>query len=336
MACHEKSFSTYQREAIKKVKALVNETPFSYEKSANNHLQIKIDGIDRVFYTASTPSDSRSLDNFIGDIRAEINRIKAQAREPITPLEQPKSKGKADARKAAQVFMDTVTDKVHKKLQRKLQHIEKEEYHVFKTTENDNPGNAVREFRKKLIRNEVERAVKAGKGTLFIPPGLNRASQAQLEDYLSNALPALPEYHNKMQFELNQKLAQQTQPAFDIPVTDSQPVAVSIPEPAVASAPAEPLAQAPTAHKDMPSGKHSSKHETATTIESEPLFNDLLSAKPHKRIAMLKALPKQKIALLIEDCQKALQQKHQDDIDFLAEQMRSRGISLSELQDALK
>lgn len=331
MACHEKSFSAYQREVIKKVYVLVGNTPFSYEKSANNHLQIKIDGIDRVFFTASTPSDCRSLDNFIGHIRAEINRLNAQTLEQLTPLEPPKSKKKADARKSAQIFMDKVTAKINKSLQRKLKRIEKDEYHVFKTTDSDNPGNSVREFRKKLIRSEVERAVKAEKGALFIPPGLNRKCQAQLESYLNTALPSIPEYHSRMDLELNPYRADNKDKPLHIKPIVAEPATPSTPKPLEAQpAPLQAL------DKDQESLKHTAKHEVQATVETEPLLNDLINAKPHKRIAMLKALPKQKIALLIEDCQKALQQKHQDDIDFLAEQMQSRGVSLSELQDALK
>ena len=33
MSCHEKSFSAYQREVIKKVKALMGDTQVNYEKS---------------------------------------------------------------------------------------------------------------------------------------------------------------------------------------------------------------------------------------------------------------------------------------------------------------
>lgn len=337
MSCHEKSFSTYQREVIKKVKALMGDTQVNYEKSPNNHLQIKIAGIDRVFFTSSTPSDSRSLDNFIGDIRAEINRLAMLDAPQQIPAEPPNSVIKADARKSAQAFMVKVFEKTHKKLQRRLKHIERDEYQVFTTTTLDNRGDSVREFRKKLIKSEVEKAINTGKGKLFIPPGLNKKCQAELEEHLNTVLPSIPEYHHRMTQDMPLSAAAMPQHSSPViaPLASILPAQTQQQTPTKVEPSAAP-ADTPVAEKVLSQAPSTAKIEAADTAAPHNVLDDLINAKPHKRLAQLKALSKQHIALLIDDCQKALQQKHQDDIDFLAEQMQSRGVSLHELQDALK
>ncbi|WP_298147234.1 hypothetical protein [uncultured Acinetobacter sp.] len=361
MACHEKSFSSYQREAIDRVKALIGDTPFEYEKSANNHLRVKISGIDRMFFTGSTPSDTRSIDNFIGDIRSEMNRIKVLNSKQSIPTEPPKSLIKANERKSAQNFINDITQSINKKIKYEIEHIKKEEEKMLTTLEscNDDLGQNIRDFRKNLIKNEIEQKM-ASKGKLFIPPGLVKQCHGQIDEYLGNMLPKIPEYQSKLlekvylhslssqEEEGIKENGSEEKQQLNLKVTISE-VAKSIkpqektqqekeipkPNASVEIVPANIKQKAKMASPEIEPLESSQNQSEAGQDTLNTVLTSLVNAKSNKRVAMIKTLPKQKIIALIEDFKRALTQKHQDDINFLAEQMQSRGISLDELEAAL-
>lgn len=67
------SFSKYQKDIIKKItKELGPKTPFKYEKTNNNHLKVLVEGLDKPLYTGCTPSDRKSGDNFMSDLRCAL------------------------------------------------------------------------------------------------------------------------------------------------------------------------------------------------------------------------------------------------------------------------
>lgn len=305
MTCHEKNFSIYQREAINRIKALIGDTPFEYEKSATNHLRVKISGIKRIFFTGSTPSDTRSIDNFIGDIRGELNKINASELKDNKPKLPPKSVIKANERKSAQKFMSDTTESIKKNIKYELEHIKKDEEKMLIESGgcDNNLGQNIRDFRKNLIKSKIDKILES-KGKLFIPPGPIKKCQGQLDDYLATLLPKIPEYKNGLLDKV-----------YSHTLTGPKDVAKT-PEPELKK---PLLVETPITEQDS----------MDNTLAS------LVDAKSNKRVAMIKTLPKQKIIALIEDFQKALAQKHQDDIQFLAEQMQSRGISLSELKTVL-
>ncbi|MCP4922967.1 MAG: hypothetical protein GY915_02910, partial [bacterium] len=69
---HSRSFTPYQKRIIKAVEALVGNRPFSAGKAQNNHLQLKIEGIDKPLYTGATPSDCKAFENFMSQVRTML------------------------------------------------------------------------------------------------------------------------------------------------------------------------------------------------------------------------------------------------------------------------
>lgn len=76
--------------------------------------------------------------------------------------------------------------------------------------------------------------------------------------------------------------------------------------------------------------------ETTGSASSSFVLADLMKEKSPKRIRLLKTLPKNHLALLIEDLKVALDQKHQEDIQQLIHLMQEKGIELAELQQAVQ
>lgn len=81
------SFSKYQKDIIKKItKELGPNIPFKYEKTNSNHLKVLIEGLEKPRYTACTPSDIKSGDNFMADLRCALKaaHLKRQPRTVIS------------------------------------------------------------------------------------------------------------------------------------------------------------------------------------------------------------------------------------------------------------
>ena len=73
-------YTKYQKKVIKFLGLLLdNDRPFYYEKTKNNHLQVKIKGVQTVLHTGGTPSDIKSYSNF----KAEVKRALKAADQTI-------------------------------------------------------------------------------------------------------------------------------------------------------------------------------------------------------------------------------------------------------------
>ena len=356
MSCHEKSFTPYQREAIAKVRALLGDTGFSYEKNANNHMQIKVDGIERVFHTGATPSDFRSIHNFIGDIRAELNRLNPQNTCQLKPGELPESQMKAKAKKSACDLVKAQSKKLQKQLKRNLRTIRKEEFKMLTQLQDEQAGDlpndlladSIRQYRRQQIEPALDQLISQNKGDLFITPGPIKQAKTELEEYLDSNLASIAEYRDRLDKRLerriktgkavignllNEACANEAlaEPAGKDSVVSTDDV-TGEPEAApacaeVAEVPQAVVAETPVAAVTEPA--------QAAKAEAQSTLTELVAEKPYKRIAALKALEKEQIRQLMADCEKALNQKHQEDIHYLIAEMQNRGISLDELQQSL-
>lgn len=77
------NYSKYQKRVIKFLNDLLTiDTPFSYERTNNNHFKVLISGVPKPLYTGSTPSDCKSINNFMAEVKRELKASK------IAPVEE--------------------------------------------------------------------------------------------------------------------------------------------------------------------------------------------------------------------------------------------------------
>ncbi|MGF1719129.1 hypothetical protein L4D20_03685 [Vibrio kyushuensis] len=85
--CKQASYSKYQKRAIKFLNDLLGtHTPFSYERTQTNHLKVLIDGVPKPIYTGCTPSDYKSINQFMAEVKRQIRLAKL---DDDSELEQP-------------------------------------------------------------------------------------------------------------------------------------------------------------------------------------------------------------------------------------------------------
>lgn len=71
--CKQTNYSKYQKRVIKFLNDLLGtDRPFTYERAKNNHLKVLIDGIPKPIFTGSTPSDCKSINNFMAEVKREL------------------------------------------------------------------------------------------------------------------------------------------------------------------------------------------------------------------------------------------------------------------------
>lgn len=351
MTCYEKRFTPYQRQVIARVSQLLEGKTFQYEKKRNNHLAIKVEGISDVFHTSATPSDFRAADNFLGDIRSALNRRAAdRAASEAAEYPSPSQAGRR-AKKSVQVFVQAQNKKLHKQLKRNLRSTRKEEFKMLIQQLQDDdyelPSEtlaiSVRQFRETLVSAEIDRFIHQEKGDLFIPSGMLKGIKKDAISYLNNNLASLADHRARLnrvtQRWLDDSASVQgdTEIATAVPEECVKSCENTKGEPKVSSQPVPLTMSGPslTTGKTVGTGSEQCTGTDTSHKPQEYSVTRLVSEKPYKRIAAIKVLEKEQIRQLMEDCEKALNQKHEEDIHYLLAEMQKRGVGLNELQQKL-
>ncbi|MEZ8382900.1 hypothetical protein AB6C98_04195 [Vibrio splendidus] len=77
--CKQSSYSKYQKRVIKFLNdQLGTDTPFTYERTQTNHLKVLINDVPKPIFTGSTPSDCKSINNFMAEVKREIRASKVE------------------------------------------------------------------------------------------------------------------------------------------------------------------------------------------------------------------------------------------------------------------
>lgn len=162
MSNHLKGYTSFQKRVIKGLTELIEERPFSYKKTSNNHIEIKIKDIDRVFYSSGTPSDHRSYDNFLSDVRSTLRQQSEPEPAPHhSGKERPgNSTDSIDDRR--QASLNKITRTIIKRIRMSIEKIQQDEWKAV-LTEDDAHENILRTFRDNLVEREIQLAMKLKK-----------------------------------------------------------------------------------------------------------------------------------------------------------------------------
>ncbi|WP_133245640.1 hypothetical protein [Pelagibaculum spongiae] len=187
-----RGYSRYQKQIIKRLQQTLGaDTPFRHERTNNNHLKVLIQGADKPCFTSSTPSDNKSADNFIADVKRiirEINTLTSNDTDcsSANPVEQ------AGECKAAQV--DQITLSCIKLIRRKIDQIQLEESESIKTK------SYLSEL-KKLRLQVADETIKANAGSskIYLTGKQINHIKNKLLQHLNFMLPTTADYAEKLQ-----------------------------------------------------------------------------------------------------------------------------------------
>lgn len=308
-------YSTYQKRIIKHLPDLLGERPFSYRKKKSNHLQVKIKGIDKVFHTGATPSDTKSYNNFIGDIKHELKKLHKphQTTEISLPIHHPPQVRDLIAPKIAlERKLQKVRQSIIKQLRLQADKLRQQEYEMVMQ---EASLQGIENFRENLIQGELNRALQQKKpATDYITPAKIKKVHQALREHLDYMLPPLAFYHQQLKKEASttqvETLAREIQLSTDL---DSKTSNENVhPATQLIKDPEQPIKQ-----------------------EVDLGLSALMKETSNKRVKALKHLSKPQMSALMQDLHKALQEKHQEDIQEIIGLMKNKGVTLEELQQKI-
>lgn len=207
----------------------------------------------------------------------------------------------------------------------------------------------------------LERAIQHNKGDLFVTPGLIKSAKQELVDFLNSQLPTCADYRDRLQRRLKRSAVQpgvhlKAETLVQAPADQaSDPLSPVHNQQETAMLDNSKKAKsANTAKKKTKKKRQNASSHPAPLTHIRPRSDNAASAvasakansQTHDcvlpmgevasdRIDSLKALSKGQIRALMAECQTALEQKHQEDIVFLLNEMQTRDIDLRELEAAL-
>ena len=184
--CKQESYSKYQKSAIKFLtEHLGTDTPFSYEKTQSNHLKVLIEGIEKPIFTSSTPSDCKSLKNFIADVKRDLKASK-------------KSSIPNNNMMLKSAFSNSMISCHEKLLQRCIKSL-RLRLNIMKSQEQDTVLSelslcVIQGNRQDIVKQAIARALQERKQGAYIKPKEMKKIEKKLRQHLDFMMPTLADY----------------------------------------------------------------------------------------------------------------------------------------------
>ncbi|TKF13384.1 hypothetical protein FCV66_13510 [Enterovibrio norvegicus] len=182
--CKQVNYSKYQKRVIKFLSDFLgSETPFSYERTQTNHLKVLIDGVPKPLFTGSTPSDCKSINNFMAEVKREVKASLVPIEEEKKPVRLP----------------DVVQRLCHDKLIQACVKSLRTRLDVMKIQEESNVFaskcvSQVADFRMEATKHAIKFALQARKQGIYIKPKEMREIETSVLKHLNFMMPTMAYY----------------------------------------------------------------------------------------------------------------------------------------------
>lgn len=321
-------YSKYQKRVIRFLTDFLGtETPFTYEKTQANHLKVLIDGFPKPMYTGSTPSDRKSIDNFMADVKRELKASKISC--TTNDLTQPKL---APAEPIDELH-DKLVQNCVKTLRSRLSIIKsKEQEEVLENRSID----GVTSYRNAVIKDTIQ-ANKLNKPTGYIKHQTMKNIEEKVSKHLKFMMPSLAYYS-----ELLESKSKYTKEAIlaAIEEQDSTKQAVMLLEKTAKTNPPETLitpAIEPSSAKvknDQPTSNQLNNSQLNNSQLNSDEYNnnqtslELMSLPVNKRVNLLRNLTKKQALQLIDDINQAMTLNREQDIAAIVALIKEKDVPL--------
>lgn len=330
--CKQNSYSKYQRSVIKFLTDHLDiDTPFSYEKTQTNHLKVLIDGLEKPFYTASTPSDSKSLANFSADVKRELKASRVARAVTDNTEQEP----------AFANYMSVPHEKLIKgcikSLRSRLETIKsKEQEKVLESRSVE----VIALYRENVVKRAIELALQIRRSNDYVKPKEKKNFEAQVAKYLDFMMPTCAHYADLLESKSSLKKQMSTLLASNPVSSDQQPQLSELgtePEPALAVEPLTP--KKTSAHVNTQAMPHPSAFNGVVAAPSsmpaiaktKSSAAELMRMSANNRVDLLRNLSKAQSLQLIDDVNQALALNREQDIEAVVALIKEKGVSLESI-----
>lgn len=315
--CKLSSYSKYQKRVIKFLNDLLGtETPFSYERTQTNHLKVLIDGVPKPIFTGSTPSDCKSINNFMAEVKREL---RASKQEP----EQTEQKEKP--RLPFQLSNDKLIQGCVKSLRTRVETLKSQEEALVLEHKN---VEGISKARMETVKHAVSLALKSRKSGVY----LKRKEMKEIEDtvmrHLNFMLPTAACYadlldsKNKYQLKSSAPLPVEEVMNGDEAEESRSSNVVKIDENVQAT--------------DTSTDKKQTETNDVQKQSSQDSASELMAMSANNRVSLLRNLPKAQALSLIDDINQALALNREQDIETVVNLMRDKDLPLEAIISRLE
>ena len=305
MMCKQTNYSKYQKRVIKFLNDLLDtDTPFTYERAKNNHLKVLIEGIPKPIYTGSTPSDCKSINNFMAEVKRELKASRNEAEK--TPQQE---------KRKVISLLNQSNDKLIQNCVKSL----RTRVNALKTQEEasvleNQCINGINLKRIETVKQSVLLALQARKQGAYLKPKELKTIEGVVHNHLNFMLPSMAYYAELLDSKSKDKNIQliETKSLNNnvIKLEDKTQTAQIKAENKMAK-----QTKQPVSNKKM-----NTKNSNSAT--------ELMAMSANNRVSLLRNLTKAQALMLIDDINQAMAENREEDIEAVINLIRDKDLPL--------
>ena len=317
--CKQSSYSKYQKRVIKFLNdQLGTDTPFTYERTQTNHLKVLIDGVPKPIFTGSTPSDCKSINNFMAEVKREIRASKVEEGDCKPTLQLPTP---------IKVSNDKLIQGCIKSLRTRLPVLKsQEETHVLETHEFDD----INSNRLEAVKHSISFALQARKDGVYIKRNEMKELEQAILKHLNFMLPTMA-YYSELLVNKNKYSQKSLEPL---------PAETVMNESDVQEFRATTVVSIDSPSREVPNTESlvTSKVRTnsRTVKQTKDSASELMTMSTDNRVSLLRNLTKAQALTLIDDLNYALVLNREQDIEAVVELIRDKDLPLEAIISRLE
>ena len=309
----QSSYSKYQKDIIKKLtKELGVNIPFTYEKTAKNHLKVLIDGLNKPWYTSSTPSDRKSGVNFMGDIKRALKEINIEVLTvSVSPVLTNNKLKKA-------IYCDKLAAHCIKSLRSRIPTLKTKEKRLVNT---EQTANIVKQHRLDVINNTIAFTLSSKQFPQYLTVKEKKGVCDVIRKHLDFMMPSAADYAKDLKVSLTQ-------------VDNNNDLSQDV------------ISGTPAVTKELATVSNISKESNVGAVKKDVFQTsangknissiDWLGKQSNgKQIKTLQGLSNSEAQRLIDNLHKAIELNRRLAINEVLALMQARGVSIDDLNEKL-
>lgn len=312
--CKQATFSKYQKRAIKFLSDYLGaDTPFSYERTQTNHLKVLIDGVAKPIFTGSTPSDCKSINNFMAEVKREVkaSKLEGEDAQNIAPKMQLPNPNKLSQDRLIQTCVKSLRARIDTMKS-------KEEEQVLETKS----LNEVSEYRLSVIKHAVSLALQARKQGVYIKSKEMKTLESKILTHLDFMMPTLAYYaellESKTKYQNNDAQSKAAKESLTNNVIKLEGTAK--PEPKKEN----------SLEGEQPQPEVNMNHQKGGSA------SELMAMSLNNRVSLLRQLSKVEALQLIDDTNQALAMNREQDIAEVVAMIKEKELPLEAIISRLE
>lgn len=314
--CKQTNYSKYQKRVIKFLNDLLGtDTPFTYERAKNNHLKVLIDGVPKPIYTGSTPSDCKSINNFMAEVKRELKASKLEPEEVLKPA-------KVKLTDFIKQSNDKLIQSSVKSLRTRITTLKSQEETLVLETKSIE---SVSSKRVEVVKHAISYALQARKQGAYIKAKEMSEIEKTVTTHLNFMLPSMAYYAELLDGKTRYQVKQEEKTPKLAPIEENTTCNNVV---QLEDKVAKELIQESESMAKMETTQQPVSIMMTTTSTNSDSAAELMAMSANNRVSLLRNLTKAQALMLIDDINQAMTANREEDIEAVVNLIRNKDLPL--------